>query len=128
MPVAIHTDREKAAKAMAPVAKDWMVWSPDNMKLIAPEIAQPRLRQPYAKQYDPKAIDELAELSAKIPDEIALQTVAHGRAEDCVERIEAFAKAGCRHFLMFFLPLDRGWTEVVTDFSQKVLPHFSASG
>jgi len=67
---------------------------------------------------------ELAKLSATIPDEVALETTIHGRPEDCVEQIQRFVRAGCKHIILFFILMGQSWTGVVKHFAEEVLPHF----
>lgn len=124
VPVALSSNEKRAASVVAPIAKDWLVWSPDNMKLLVPGGDQPRVRQPYAKSNRPEAIRELAELAAKIPDEVALETAAYGSASHCTEQLLSFGKAGCKHIILYFVTVERGWSETVKEFARKVLPHF----
>jgi alkanesulfonate monooxygenase SsuD/methylene tetrahydromethanopterin reductase-like flavin-dependent oxidoreductase (luciferase family) len=123
VPIALSSNEKKAASVVAPIAKDWLVWSPDNMKLVVPEVDQPRMRQPYAKSNRPEAIKELAALAAKIPDEAVLDTTAHGNASHCTEQLLSFSKAGCKHIVLYFLAVEQSWSETVREFSRKVLPH-----
>ena len=91
VPIGLSKDRSKATKVVGGIAKDWIVWSPDNMKLVAPQTPQPRVRQPYAKRNEPAAIETLAELARMIPDDIAMRTAISGSADECIEQLSRFA-------------------------------------
>ena len=125
VPVGFSKDGRKAAKVIAPIAKDWMVWSPDNMRILAPDVRQPEVRQPYAKRNDAKSIKLLATLASQIPDEIALQTAATGSLEECVEQLMRFSKAGARRLICYVVAIDGDWTGTIRKFCDKVLPHFT---
>ncbi len=125
VPVGFSKDGRKAARVVSPIAKDWMVWSPDNMKLVAPDVRQPEVRQPYAKKNDAKSIKLLADLASQIPDEIALQTTATGSVDECVEQLMRFSKAGARRLICYVVAIDGDWTGTVREFSRRVLPHFT---
>lgn len=125
VPVGFSKDGRKAAKMIAPIAKDWMVWSPDNMKLLAPDVRQPEVRQPYAKKNDAKSIKFLAALASQIPDEIALQTTATGSLDECIEQLMRFSKAGAKRLICYVVPIDGEWAGTVKEFCRRVLPHFT---
>jgi alkanesulfonate monooxygenase SsuD/methylene tetrahydromethanopterin reductase-like flavin-dependent oxidoreductase (luciferase family) len=124
IPICISKDQSKVAKVMSGIAKDWLVWSPDNMKLIAPEIEQPLLRQPYAKRNDTAAIGALAKLAARIPDDIALKMTVSGSADECVEQLSRFVRAGVSHVVLYIVAIDELWTTAAREVSEKILPHF----
>ena len=122
IPIAVSKDKAKVNKVIAGIAKDWMVWSPDNMKLVVPDIEQPQVRQPYAKRNEPRAVKTLANLSRQIPDEIAMRTAVGGSAEDCVEQLEGFARAGLKQAILYIVAIDEPWKDSVRTISRKVLP------
>ena len=125
VPVALSRNAPRVNKTLAAIAKDWMVWSPDNMKLIAPDVSQPVERQPYAKKNDRESIRRLAGLASEIPDEIALQTAAGGTVDQTVEQLERFVRAGVRRFIFYVVPIETGWSAAVREVSRRILPHFS---
>ncbi|MDA4123818.1 MAG: LLM class flavin-dependent oxidoreductase [Thaumarchaeota archaeon] len=124
VPVCISKDRTKVVKTMGGIAKDWLVWSPDNMKLIAPNAVQPLVRQPYAKRNEPASIRALAKLAARISDEVALKMTVSGSADDCVEQLSAFVRSGVSHAVFYIVAIDKPWTMAAREVSEKILPHF----
>lgn len=124
IPMGLSSDGTKAKKVVGGIAKDWVVWSPDNMKLIAPEVDQPRVRQPYAKRNEPEAVRYLSGLAKKIPDDTATRMAISGTASECIEQLDAFSRAGVRHIILYIVAVDQPWRDAVTAISKKVLPHF----
>ena len=126
IPIGVSTDAGKAAKVIGGIAKDWMVWSPDNMKIIAPGVEQPKVRQPYAKRNEPAAVKSLAALARQIPDEAALRTGLAGTASDCIDQLEAFTRSGVKQVILYVVAIDQPWSDAVRTISKKVVPHFGA--
>jgi alkanesulfonate monooxygenase SsuD/methylene tetrahydromethanopterin reductase-like flavin-dependent oxidoreductase (luciferase family) len=125
--VLISVSKDKSAKKNAArVAKDWLVWSPDNMKLIVPSVEN-QLRQPYAKSNDPAAVKRLAKLANEIPDSVAQDLTISGTEEECIEQLKRFEKAGLRHAILYALPLNQSWKSAVTTISKKIVPHFTSA-
>jgi phthiodiolone/phenolphthiodiolone dimycocerosates ketoreductase len=102
IPACISDNRKTAQKAAIQIAKTFLVWSIDNMRMLVPELSRehPGLRHTYLKTLP--NMNRLVALSKKIPDNVALDTTVSGDADDCRDRIERFIDAGCRH-LIFYL-------------------------
>ena len=124
IPIGISRDRARAAEVVGGIARDWLVWSPDNMKLIVPGVEQPLVRQPYAKRNEPGAISSLARLAAQIPEDIALDTAVSGSADECVEQLARFARSGVSQVVLYIVAIDKPWKAAVREVSRKILPHF----
>lgn len=125
IPVAFSDDIRKAESEAAKVAKGWLAWTPDNLKLVAPEARHPGTRHAYIKRHGQAALDECNRIAESIPDEAALSTSVYGNAESCVSKLEAFVKAGCTNFTLYFIDMGVPWAETVREFARMVLPHFS---
>jgi alkanesulfonate monooxygenase SsuD/methylene tetrahydromethanopterin reductase-like flavin-dependent oxidoreductase (luciferase family) len=67
-------------------------------------------------------LGELAKFEKLIPDETALEFMAHGSSSQIIDRLEAFKKAGATH-IVFDTTADRG-EENVRDFAKKILPYY----
>ena len=67
----ISKNREQAAKAALEI-KNWMVWSPDILRTVAPQLKHPGKRQPYIKSRKKEDIDAQRNLAEAIPDEVAV--------------------------------------------------------
>jgi alkanesulfonate monooxygenase SsuD/methylene tetrahydromethanopterin reductase-like flavin-dependent oxidoreductase (luciferase family) len=124
-------DAEIAAKAAASHAKDWIVLAPDNMKMLVPRVKQTLGRQPYAARAESDWIMKLHALSRQIPDEVASETTLHGDVESVIEQVSQFAKAGCKHLIIYPTPVARGaplsyerWEQTIREIGSSVIQHF----
>jgi hypothetical protein len=123
--MAMSRERERARRMAAAVAKDWLVWSPDILKSLLPDFDHPGTRQTLIKRDGPATIDYLSKLSSKIPDEVAVQTTISGNADDCIEGINSFIKAGVKRFIVFPMLVEgKRWNETVDEFSTQVVKQF----
>ncbi|UCE29039.1 MAG: LLM class flavin-dependent oxidoreductase [Candidatus Bathyarchaeota archaeon] len=125
----ISNDREQARKGIERAAKRFLVLLPRVLQMVAPQIKHPG--DAYALAYwmgrlkaeDMKVISDIAE---QIPTDIALRTVFWGTPDDCVEQVESFIKAGCRHIIFGLRGKDPGaairlLSEVVSYFGERKL-------
>jgi alkanesulfonate monooxygenase SsuD/methylene tetrahydromethanopterin reductase-like flavin-dependent oxidoreductase (luciferase family) len=127
----LSKDLDIAARAAAAQAKDWIVLSPDNMKLIVPGSKHMLGRQPYAARAGREWAEKLEALSGQIPDRAALGTTLWGDTASIIEQVDRFAKAGCRHLIIYPTPLERGtpvslgkWSETIREVGGEVIPYF----
>ena len=127
LPIGVSKDRAKLTKVIGGIAKDWMVWSPDNMRLVAPELEPPGVRQPYAKRNEGAAVDALRRVSRQIPDEIAMRTAIAGSPSECIEQLAAFSRAGLRRAILYIVAVDQSSSsrQAARTVARQVLPHFS---
>ncbi len=120
----ISKDREQAAKAALEV-RNWMVWSPDILRVAAPQLHHPGKRQPYIKSRDKEDIEVQRRLAEEIPNEVALRAALWGTPDDCIQQLESFIKAGLRHPILFFIPTPNETVdEMIQLFGTKVIPYF----
>jgi len=127
----LSKDLDMAARTAAAQAKDWIVLSPDNMKLIVPGSKHTLGRQPYCARAGREWTEKLEALSGQIPDRAALETTLWGDTASIIEQVDRFAEAGCRHLIVYPAPLERGapvsldrWSETIGEVGGKVIPYF----
>jgi len=98
----ISNDHDQARKEIERASKRFLLMLPSILQMVAPQIEHPGKQYTLAywmgrlKAEEMKAIAELAE---QIPSEVALRTVFWGTPDDCVEQVEGFVRAGCRHII-----------------------------
>lgn len=73
-----------------------------------------------------KTEDDLKRLAMEIPDEIACECMAIGDEEECIEKIEALAKAGAEHIALIDLLSPLHSKETIQRFD-KVIKQFKES-
>ena len=120
----IAKDSDEARKIVLPQAKYVLMILPDVLKMVAPQIQHPGREKLNVSNEptDEEATGKIAELSKNIPDEEALKTVIWGNAEQCIEQIAQFIKAGCRYFVLDFRGPDT--QQVIKEYAKKVIPYF----
>jgi len=61
----------------------------------------------------------------KLPDEVVEKSpFLFGTPDDVISKLDEFAKAGCRHFVMNFQVSPRVLKETSQLFAEKVIPYF----
>jgi phthiodiolone/phenolphthiodiolone dimycocerosates ketoreductase len=121
----ISKDHDKAREDIENAAKRFLVLLPSILKKIAPQVEHPgnHYTLAYWKGITAKENQEIIERTAEqIPSEIALKTVIWGTPADCVEQVEKFAEAGCRHFV--FGIRGRDFKETIQLLGNEVIPYF----
>lgn len=83
-------------------ARRYLALLPSVLETILPGLAH--AGKEYSLSYWQGALSEkqrgvLREISSRIPEDVALDTVICGTPEKCIEQISSFVKAGCRHFI-----------------------------
>jgi alkanesulfonate monooxygenase SsuD/methylene tetrahydromethanopterin reductase-like flavin-dependent oxidoreductase (luciferase family) len=126
MPFAISEDREEARRIVEGPAKGYFTFAPYALKKIAPNVPVPDWMGPLAYWSRKKESEEAkAKLLAAIPTELALRSAIWGTPNDCIEKIDEFVKAGCRHFVLTVRYMRREkMDEAARLFGQKVIPYF----
>ena len=122
---AISKNRAEADHNVLGPAKYFLALIPEALKKIDPSANHPG--RMWEKLSDPKEQREtIRKIAADIPESDAYNTVIHGTAEDCIEQIESYRKAGCEEFMLTFTPKGGLWSttnllEQIRLFSRKVL-------
>jgi len=121
----ISKSYDEARETIEKVAKRFLVLLPSILTLLAPQIEHPGLRYTlthwmgYLRKENREVISKVAE---QIPTDLALKTVIYGTPDDCIEQIERFAEAGCRHIIFGLRGKD--WNRQIQLFGSKVIPYF----
>ena len=120
-PTCISDNRKRAQSAATRIAKTFLVWSLDNLRMLAPELSDehPGLRHTYVKTLG--NLSKLVELSKKVPDQVALDTTISGNADDCSNQIERFIDAGCRHLIFYLVAENQNRREIMMRQLHKVI-------
>jgi alkanesulfonate monooxygenase SsuD/methylene tetrahydromethanopterin reductase-like flavin-dependent oxidoreductase (luciferase family) len=98
----ISEDPEQARKDIERAAKRFLVLLPSVLRMVAPQIKHPGNPHTlvhwmsHLRAEDMKIISETAE---QIPSDLALKTVFWGTPDDCIDQVEDFIQAGCRHVI-----------------------------
>jgi alkanesulfonate monooxygenase SsuD/methylene tetrahydromethanopterin reductase-like flavin-dependent oxidoreductase (luciferase family) len=109
-------------------ARYFLALIPEALKKIDPSANHPgRIWEkiPYPKEQR----ETIRKIATEIPERDAYYTVIHGTADDCIEQIEGYAKAGCREFMLTFTPKGGLWSttgllQQIRLFSIKVLSRY----
>ena len=120
-PTCISDNRERAQSAATRIAKTFLVWSIDNMRMLVPELCDehPGIRHTNLKTLG--NMSKLVELSKKVPDKIALDTTISGDADDCGDQIKRFIDAGCRHLIFYLVAQNESQRAVMMKRLRKVI-------
>jgi phthiodiolone/phenolphthiodiolone dimycocerosates ketoreductase len=124
----ISKNRAEADRNVLGPARYFLALIPEALKKIDPSANHPgRIWEkiPYPKEQR----ETIRKIAAEIPERDAYYTVIHGTADDCVEQIEDYRKAGCKEFMLTFTPQEGLWsTEGLLSqmrlFSAKVLGRY----
>lgn len=70
----------------------------------------------------PELMEQMKKAALKIPDSIARTAIGVGKADDVVQMLERFIKAGTNHFIIRFW--GEGYFKNIELFGNKVIPYF----
>src|SRR5205823_503630 len=104
----ISTNRAEADRNVLGPARYFLALIPEALKKIDPIANHPgRIWEkiPYPKEQR----ETIRKIAAEIPESDAYNTVIHGTGEDCIEQIEGYRKAGCKEFMLTFVPKGGLW-------------------
>src|SRR6266704_4388921 len=121
----ISKNRKEADRNVLSPARYFLALIPEALKKIASSANHPgRIWEkiPYPKEQR----ETIRKIAAEIPESDAYNTVIHGTGEDCIEQIEGYRKAGCKEFMLTFVPKGGLWSSEnllsqIRLFSNKVL-------
>jgi len=124
----ISTNRAEADRNVLGPARYFLALIPEALKKIDPIANHPgRIWEkiPYPKEQR----ETIRKIAAEIPESDAYNTVIHGTGEDCIEQIEGYRKAGCKEFMLTFVPKGGLWASTnllsqIRLFSYKVLSRY----
>ena len=121
----ISKNRAQADQNVLGPAKYFLALIPEALKKIDPLANHPG--RIWEKLSSPKEQREaIRKIAADIPESDAYNTVIHGTADDCIEQLEGYAKAGCKEFMLTFTPKGGLWSPTnllsqIRLFARKVL-------
>src|SRR5881396_1392124 len=124
----ISTNRAEADRNVLGPARYFLALIPEALKKIDPLANHPG--RIWEKMSYPKEQREtIRKIAAEIPESDAYNTVIHGTGEDCIEQIEGYRKAGCKEFMLTFVPKGGLWASTnllsqIRLFSYKVLSRY----
>ncbi len=120
--------RAEADNQVLGPARYFLALIPEALKKVDPLARHPgriweRLKNPKEQR------ETIHKIAQSIPEQTALDTVIHGTPNDCIQQIEQFQKAGCREFMLTFVPEGGLWsTEGILPqarfFMEKVIRRF----
>jgi len=121
----ISKNRAEADRNVVGPAKYFLALIPEALKKIDPSANHPgRIWEkiPYPKEQR----ETIRKIAAEIPERDAYYTVIHGTADDCIEQVEDYRKAGCKEFMLTFTPKGGLWSttgllDQIRLFSSKVM-------
>jgi phthiodiolone/phenolphthiodiolone dimycocerosates ketoreductase len=124
----ISKNRAEADRNVLGPARYFLALIPEALKKIDPSANHPgRIWEkiPYPKEQR----ETIRKIAAEIPERDAYYTVIHGTADDCIEQIEDYRKAGCKEFMLTFTPKGGLWSttnllEQIRLFSSQVLSRY----
>ncbi len=124
----ISKNQAEADKQVLGPARYFLALIPEALKKVDPSAQHPgriweRLKNPRKQR------ETIHKIAQSIPEQTALDTVIHGTSDDCIQRIEQFQGAGCREFMLTFVPEGGLWSTKgilpqLRLFIEKVVSHF----
>jgi len=124
----ISTNRAEADRNVLGPARYFLALIPEALKKIDPSANHPgRIWEKIA--YPREQRETIRKIAAEIPESDAYNTVIHGTGEDCIEQIEDYREAGCKEFMLTFVPKGGLWASAnllsqIRLFSNKVLSRY----
>ena len=124
----VSTDRKRADENVLGPARYFLALIPEALKKIDPAANHPG--RIWEKMKDPrKQRETIRRIAGMIPERDAYHTVIHGTSRDCIKQIEDYAKAGCKEFILTFVPKGGLWSTdklkgQVQSFAQRVVRNF----
>jgi len=124
----ISTNRREADRNVLGPARYFLALIPEALKKIDPSANHPgRIWEKIA--YPKEQRETIRKIAAEIPESDAYNTVIHGTGKDCIEQIEGYRKAGCKEFMLTFVPKGGLWASAnllsqIRLFSNKVLSRY----
>jgi len=120
----VAKDAETARKAMMLTGKMMLLSRPRILEKIGFEPPTHDFEMTF-KLVFPRDGESWLAKSMELPDEVVKKSpFIFGTPEDIIDKIDKFAKAGCRHFVMNFQVSQRILKETCQLFAEKVIPYF----
>ncbi len=120
--------RENANESVLGPARYFLALIPEALRKVDPSVHHPG--RIWEKMTIPRMQREtIREIASTIPEQTALNTVIHGTAEDCIEQISGFQRAGCKELMLTFVSAEGLWSAKglnpsIRFFAKNVMTHF----
>ncbi len=124
----ISKNRAEADRNVLGPARYFLALIPEALKKIDSSANHPgRIWEKIPNPKDQR--ETIRKIAADIPESDAYNTVIHGTPDDCIEQIEGYRKAGCKEFMLTFVPKGGLWSttnllEQMRFFSDKVMSNW----
>ncbi len=121
----ISHDHDKARKDIESASKRFLVMLPSILREIAPQLGHPgrEFTLAYWKgRTEKESFEMISKTAEQIPSDVALKTVIWGTPDDCIEQVEDFFEAGCRHII--FGIRGSNYKEVIGLLGNQVISYF----
>jgi phthiodiolone/phenolphthiodiolone dimycocerosates ketoreductase len=121
----ISTNRAEADRNVLGPARYFLALIPEALAKIDPNANHPgRIWEKLSYPKDQR--ETIRKIATDIPESDAYDTVIHGTPDDCIEQIDDYRKAGCREFMLTFVPKGGLWStgdflEQIRLFSNRVM-------
>jgi len=124
MYVVIDEDADAARKAMMLTGKMMLLSRPRILEKIGFEPPTDDFEMTF-KLVFPRDGEAWLAKAKELPDEVVEKSpFLFGTPDDVISKLDEFAKAGCRHFVMNFQVSPRVLKETSQLFAEKVIPYF----
>ena len=116
------------ARVLGP-ARYFLALIPEALRKVDPSAHHPgRVWEEMSVPREQR--ETIRKIASTIPAQTALNTVIHGTADDCIEQVAQFQKAGCRELMLTFVPDQGLWSTKgllpsIRFFADKVMSYFS---
>lgn len=121
----VSTRRAEADRNVLGPARYFLALIPEALKKIDPTADHPgRIWEKMSYPKDQR--ETIRKIAVDIPESDAYNTVIHGTPDDCIQQIEDYRKAGCKEFMLTFVPKGGLWStrdllSQIRLFSSKVM-------
>ena len=124
----VSKNRDEADRNVLGPAKYFLALIPEALKKVDPSVKHPGRvweKIPYPKRQR----EMIRKIASIIPDGDAFETVIHGSPDDCVQQIRRYQGAGCREFMLTFVPPGGLWSStgllpLIRLFADEVMSRF----
>ncbi len=121
----ISNDPEKARQIVEQQGKILLMVSPNKMKDHGYE--PPSYNLDASKSWKDRDPMKDAEKISQVPTELIEKIFVYGTANDCIEQIDKYIKAGCRYFILGILNPGKERDDAITTYSNKIISYFQQS-
>jgi len=124
----VAPDQKVADQNVLGPARYFLALIPEALRKIDPSAIHPgRIWETMSHPKEQR--ETIRKIAAGIPESDAYDTVIHGRPDDCVSQIDEYRKAGCKEFILTFVPKGGLWSttnlsDQIRLFSRRVMSKY----